>query len=324
MIADRHITWDNFRNGFLEPGVPAIHPIPGNPDVRFFVTDNAEYVGIQIEYDGSVKAPDLMLEQIESCIRFSGQTRYLEVSTSKALLFEQYYAVMVIIADLVQLDHMNGIDAAERAIAQFRSLLEQKSTLSEDRIVGLWGELWVLKRLLDKHGLVVLDAWKGPEKGVHDFRLGDDELEVKTTRNEGRQHIISRLSQLEPSPDKNLFIVSLQVVPADQSSGVSLPGFVRSIENMLSSDPVKRDAFNYLLGESGYDDAVAHHYSSSYVLRSSPALIPVNADCPRITWNMVEHGLGAGLSQRISDVKYRVDLTGLGYEKDHSEFNRVL
>ena len=324
MQSDRHITWENFRQSFIEPGVPAAHPISGNPDVRFFVSDDAENIGIRIKHDGPGNAPDLMLEQIDSCIRYLGQEKYLEVSTDKALLFEQFYAVMVNIADLVQLDHLAGIDAAGRAIAQFRSLLEQKSTMSEDRIVGLWGELWVLKRLLGKHGLGVLNTWKGPEKGIHDFRLGEDELEVKTTRNEDRKHIISRLSQLEPSPDMSLFIVSLQVVPTDQSSGDSLLGLVRSITDQFSLEPEKQEVFSSLLGKAGYDSDFSHYYTDRYVLRSSPALIPVNADCPRVTWNMVEHGLGKDLSQRISDVKYRVDLTGLGYEQEHAEFKRVL
>ena len=103
MKADRHITWDNFHQNFIVPGVPAVHPIDGNPDVRFFVSDDADSIGIQIRHEESVKAPDLKLEQIESQIRYLGQAQYLEIFTTQAILFEQFYAVMVNIADLVQI-----------------------------------------------------------------------------------------------------------------------------------------------------------------------------------------------------------------------------
>ena len=103
---------------------------------------------------------------------------------------------------------MSGIKAAERAIGQFRVLLKRSHVMSEDSMVGLWGEMWALIRLLNKYGTGTIDSWKGPDKGVHDFRIGNNELEIKTTRNEERTHIISRLSQLEPSPDMDLYLVS--------------------------------------------------------------------------------------------------------------------
>jgi hypothetical protein len=57
-------------------------------------------------------------------------------------------------------------------------------TLSE--AIGLYGELVILERLLlAGYGL---DCWVGAAKEVHDFRLADSDLEVKTTTANSREH----------------------------------------------------------------------------------------------------------------------------------------
>lgn len=324
MPPDRHITWDNFRQNYIAPGVPAVHSINGSPAVRFFVSGDAGSIGIQIAADGPCEPPELMLEQIGTRVRYSGQVPYIEVITDQSQLFEQFYAVMVNIADLVQLEGLPYTTAINRSVDQFRSLLEARAILTDDRVVGLWGELWVLKRLIDKHGITVFDSWDGPRDGVHDFRLGNDELEVKTTRNEERVHIISRLSQLVPSPDMSLYLVSLQLVPADNLAGVCLPGLIRSVKGMIGADHEVRDKFIDLLSGVGYDEGDSHFYRMKYILRSSPAVIPVDAACPRISPSMIDASIGTDLASRISDVQYRINLTGMGFGEDHAEFRRLL
>ncbi|CAI4153737.1 PD-(D/E)XK motif protein [Alteromonas macleodii] len=71
----------------------------------------------------------------------------------------------------------------------FRKL--EKKVYSEKTILGIWGELFTLKKLVEKKSKAtevdkVLEAWTGPLDSVHDFTFSDKSIEVKsklTTQN---------------------------------------------------------------------------------------------------------------------------------------------
>ncbi|MCW8965106.1 MAG: PD-(D/E)XK motif protein, partial [Candidatus Pacearchaeota archaeon] len=209
----RHITWENFEDSFIKPGDPAVHPVPGNPKVTFFVDDQARRIGLHIFHKEPLSVDPSIHEQIDLHVFMDSHYHVLEVSVSDRDLYEAFYAVMIKVADQVQLHKIAGIDAINNAIADFQRLIQKRGLMSDDKIVGLWGELWFYRSLDKLYGIKVLDSWKGPERAVHDFRFGEYEFEIKTTRKEERRHIISRLSQMEESPDRQLYLVSIQVIP---------------------------------------------------------------------------------------------------------------
>ncbi|MBQ4828092.1 PD-(D/E)XK motif protein [Alteromonas sp. MMG017] len=73
---------------------------------------------------------------------------------------------------------------------QFFRKLERK-VYSEKKILGIWGELFTLKNLVEKKLKAievdkVLEAWTGPLDSVHDFTFSDKSIEIKskiTTQN---------------------------------------------------------------------------------------------------------------------------------------------
>ena len=74
--------------------------------------------------------------------------------------------------------------------------------LSQEAEVGLFGEMVVLKALLEA-GVpveVVLNAWQGPLDGLHDFLIGSGAIEVKTTLStNGFPATVNSLEQLDES-----------------------------------------------------------------------------------------------------------------------------
>ena len=68
-----------------------------------------------------------------------------------------------------------------------------------EKEVGLFGELIVLGELLNAGDSAVLNQWKGPEDGLHDFvKDGEWELEVKTSVSPNPIVKVHPVTQLEP------------------------------------------------------------------------------------------------------------------------------
>lgn len=120
----------------------------------------------------------------------------------------------------------------------------RRGALSDSVIVGLVGELTVLRQLILCHTVCpssltrVLEYWQGWHGG-RDFRIGVHSIEVKTTQSVTSIHEFSGLHQLEPEllPSGELEQLHLMSVglAASTSTGESLPTLVSSIITLLSA-----------------------------------------------------------------------------------------
>ena len=173
--------------------------------------------------------------------------------------------------------------------------------------LGLFGELLLLRTLLDTFDeFTVLDWWLGPLAEERDYAFPAFDAEVKTTLGESRTHVIHGAGQLEPSPGRSLWLVSIQITRAGgDPKGIGLPGLVNEIRERLTAT---RDQFVSHLASEGWDDDDAAMYPTAYVLRMTPAAYLVDDDFPAVTPGrlraMVPH------SDLVSDVTYRVDVSG--------------
>lgn len=106
-----------------------------------------------------------------------------------------------------------AVAAVEGTIADFRDLLRDASDrdVADSAIVGLVGELVVL-RALAEHSPAVIAAWTGPFDQRHDFRLGTDAIEVKTScRADATSIRISSIEQLSEPAGGSLLLVHLNM-----------------------------------------------------------------------------------------------------------------
>lgn len=324
MKEERHVTWENFRENFLKPGDPAIHVVPGSPECKIFTGKGGTRIGLRIQINRFGPDLDIPFRHIEVSNVRDGSTLYIEISSSIQSLFEQFYAVLQSIADQVQLHSKAPAVAIQDCIEKFSAILASQTLLSSREITGLWCELWVLENLLVSRGPEYLSAWIGPLPEPHDFQFDDLELEVKGTRLTKRRHLISSENQLSPSPDRSLFLVSIQIAPGSGDGSLSLPDRVANVRQLFSSDSALDKQFDVLLGEYGYKSEHESYYRKRFILRTAPTLVPIDADTPRITKEMLRSQLGADGSTRISEVEFRLDVTNMGYEEPTEEFQSVL
>jgi hypothetical protein len=126
--------------------------------------------------------------------------------------------------------------------------------LSEEKFLGLWGELWVVaNHYIDKFDpAIIAHTYTGPDGGAQDFSSLDFTLEVKSTYSKTPKTLsISSLEQLDARCDYQ-GICLLRVDLSDEGS--SLNSMVTEIEAYLVSDPDALTSFrrksSELLGEA--------------------------------------------------------------------------
>jgi hypothetical protein len=248
----------------------------------------------------------------------------LEVATDRPTLFKEFYDLLRALADRIQLDGIAPAEALAITISHWHDLLRPTQLMSPEQQLGLAGELWTLVRLLRVFGQGAFTAWTGPLDEPHDFRLGNVEVEVKSTRRHRRVHEITSLDQLQATAGRRLYLLSLQMEAAGHDAGWTLPDVVDQVRDLLGVATLQRATFEEALRVTWrYANEHASEYGARIEFRQPPMLVEVQSDSPRITRSMLVAALGKG-SARIPAVRYDLDVEGVGVLDGSMEFLSVL
>ena len=318
----RHLSWELFED-LIKGGAPAIEVVVGSPRVEIFTDSGGGRIGVRTPSD-SHPLPNTLTE-IDVGQTLVDGAKAVEVSTTNRLLYRDFYSFACSVADRVQVEGLEPSVAVEASLSAWASLLQRQTLLSEERELGLMGELWLLRRLGKTLGWSdATAAWKGPDAEEHDFSWAGVDVEVKTTTNERRLHMIGSLTQLRPTPGRDLHLLSLQMTGSGPGEGLTLSEPVDEILALVRvGEPSLEGSLLEKLEAVGYDPVHAALYSRRLHLRSKPSLVPVDSHCPRLTPEALE-GLGSVVSQRVPHVAYRVDVTDLGATEGADEFDDII
>ena len=198
--------------------------------------------------------------------------------------------------------------ATARSLAAYRELLLVRGRLSEEKVLGLIGELLVLEHLLGTiDEATAVDAWVGPQSEEHDFVLVDLDVEVKTTLNERRSHVIGSETQLQRSPGRPLWLLSIQLTRGGAaSSGDTLGDVVARVSSMLTTGLTPT---NTRLERIGWHAEEADLYPEKYLPRSRPKGYLVDERFPAITRSRLQRSIPS--PELVGHVTYRVDVSDL-------------
>lgn len=194
------------------------------------------------------------------------------------------------------------------SIKAIRAFLQELDVLSTERALGLMGELLFLKSVIAGHGLRKgLESWMGPPKGEHDFSLPDAEFEIKTTRSERRVHRISSASQMKPSLERKLYLVSIQLTEAGPGDrAFTLPSLINSVRDEIGESS---NNFEQYLYEAGWRDWFEDVFTQNYQFRDEPHAYLVDESFPAITKDLILDVVSNG--DLVESVVYKVDVGGL-------------
>jgi hypothetical protein len=150
------------------------------------------------------------------------------------------------------------------------AMLLRRATTRDDVLVGLVGELLVLRALLaatpPAGRTELLGSWAGSAPSSRDFQIADIGVEVKTTTGPTSKHHIQGFHQVETGvsvggvPEAKLFLLSLGIswLPAGTSQGWSVSSLVEATLALLAEEQ-DRDDLRFKVrqyggeGGQGYD-----------------------------------------------------------------------
>lgn len=199
---------------------------------------------------------------------------------------------------------------------KWKSLFDKVSShgLSPEEQRGLFGELFLLKKLLNSFNqtIIVLSSWVGSEKQIRDFQYNNWGIEVKTTHGNNHQKLqISSERQLDTSKLEHLFLFHLSLESL-LNSGDSLNSVVDDIRLLLANDFVSLNMFNNKLLEACYFENHRDNYAEAGYLVRSETFYLVERDFPRIEENDIRKGVG--------DVQYTIIVSSFADYVKSEEF----
>lgn len=316
--------WAAFERDYIDTGVPHLFVVRQIPAVALFIDQGAERIGARFEQVGSRGNGQVFPFAEIHVDEVVGEDRHhTEIWTDARPLFGNFYRLVSEIVAAVVEDGTDPDAALADAVERWEALISRPSLMSEETQAGLFGELWLLERLIAVQGIGAVDAWVGPLRQPHDFRLGSIELEVKTTSGAKRVHTINGLGQLEPSLDCTLYLLSLKLANAG-AGGRALPETIAAIETSLATSHAALTRFRTGLATVGYDPADAPLYARRRRLRDAAVLIPVTDGVPRLTADALAQVDARFATGRISQVSYAVDVDGFGFADGTEAFHAVL
>jgi hypothetical protein len=321
---DQFWDWQAFERNYLASTAPHRIVLHAAPKIEIYVDGGSVVLGAHIaitgSYDGGLNSSFREIHLREVMIK--GEKAF-ELSASSRSLFPSFFSLLREITALIVDEGSAPTEAIRAVIDRWEALLARQNAMSEQRQIGLFGELWLLRRLIPSLGENAVSTWVGPIRQAHDFRIGNNEFEVKTTSSSERIHRINGLGQLTPSLGCNLYILSLQTTYSG-SGGETLPELIASIAQALGRWPNMLQQFRRLLENVGYDPNDDSRYTVRFRLRTEAVLVPVNDGVPRLTDDSIMSLDPRFSPSRISHVVYDVDLNGLGYKDGSEEFLSVI
>ena len=215
----------------------------------------------------------------------------------------------IVVADLIEAaaplqTAPPAVSALFSRLAAWQAFLRaRRSGLGREAIVGLVGELLVLRRLAQVTGWgAAVEAWMGPTGGLHDFLRRGTGIEAKTSCGVASLIDISSLDQLDDAGLSALLLAHVHI--AEAAAGFHLPGLVDEITRELTVDcPPAVRPFQDTLLAAGYADVDADLYVARIFQQLSLRFCRIGPSFPRF--------VRAESPEGIVEAAYRLDVRAL-------------
>ena len=173
--------------------------------------------------------------------------------------------------------------------------------LGEKEVMGLWGEIFVLKSLVVNDEIntnEILNAWKGPYDSNRDFQFSTKDIEVKTIKHDGEFVDISSEFQLSIENDIKVDLRVLKVRQED--NGFNLKQIVEETITEIAQRKGQIDIFYSALNQKVSILDLDEYDNYRFALNSDRIYDVNNLDFPKITYSNLLDG--------ITKVKYKINL----------------
>lgn len=225
--------------------------------------------------------------------------RYLDVCTVNRRLDSLFNDLGADLLVAIESAPDRAVAAANDVLSRWRALFAPAPrALSNDQIVGLFGELLTLQTLIESSPSAT-DTWLGPLGKPHDFVSGAGDIEVKSTADpESNRTRIHGIDQLDRIDERPLFVQWVRV--RTDPTGESLVELALRISEAVDD----RELFFERLAAAGVTPADQERYPERFAVVET-VTIPVKDSFPRITPDALGR---VDIALPIYAVEYSIDL----------------
>lgn len=191
------------------------------------------------------------------------------------------------------------IDTMKKRIEKWSDFFKNPSHyhLPEKEVIGLMGELTLIKELRSAGINGASDFWNGPIQASQDFQGEKVAIEVKSSMTNKMEYVhVSSEIQLDLETRNALFLVAYRL-ERNEATGMTLPELICQISDELDEQQLAR--FNANLTCIGYTENDKELYPKRYSVMER-RIFSIQDGFPRI--------LRADLPQGIMDINYRLAL----------------
>lgn len=293
---------------YFRLGVRTAFDLRAEPLVRMEIDPGQETIELTLPAAGS--DPEVTTFERLTFNRFASQgAEWFRLTIDARDMHYEAYVLVESVVDQLRAG-ASFRHAVSEALVSLKDLLSGRNRLTEEKTLGLIGELLVLQHVIGAVGeTAAIESWLGPHSEEHDFGFQDFDAEVKTTKSEQRVHVIGSETQLEASPGTALHLISIQVTRAGTAAhGFTLPALINDIRSSLDQS---RRTFDAVLEGLGWRDTDSDLYPIRYQLRSTPRAYLVDDEFPAITSGRLDAVVPKRIN--VSAVSYRVNVTELDH-----------
>ncbi|MGZ3147961.1 PD-(D/E)XK motif protein [Lentzea chajnantorensis] len=222
--------------------------------------------------------------------------RYADLACARTDLNDVFTGLCADVLQAVEATPKRPLKALYTVLDRWRALFQKSSVeLGPEQLAGLFGELLVLRRLLESWPTAT-DWWLGPGGGRHDVVVGAHAIEVKSSlAQEERRFRVHGAAQLEAPVGGDLHLVWFRLSRA-QDQGVGLLELLEQTRRLADDE----SGFFNKLALVGYRPVDADLYRDVRYVTQEERWYEVTESFPRIRPDLVPDS--------IRDVHYTVDL----------------
>jgi hypothetical protein len=206
--------------------------VPDTPVACYVGVNRDGWLWVRVICDPDSVVTDDLAAAVQFTVRKDGYR--VAVASTVAESMATHFLEEII--QLVESGHAAG-DAGRTALQHWRELIAQApgTTLSNEALAGLFGELEVLETVLQQGG--TLGHWTGWTKDQNDFRLPNLVLEVKTTMSANYRRVrVHGLRQLAAPEDGSCLVLVLRRLEASPT-GRSVPDLTDALVRLGAPRP---------------------------------------------------------------------------------------
>ncbi len=229
---------------------------------------------------------------------------WIIVHFSRLVPSEQVTSLSAYIIDAIEPTGTDSEKTVLGVLKEWKKLfVEDSSAFGYEKVVGLWGELHILNKLIDINEEKALSVWTGPIRGSHDFAGIDSSIECKTTTNKivKNVHISSVYQLVPPGLDGTLTLAYVQIEERARD-GKNLTSFIEETAKRLTHPDVFFEKLSHL-GYERYVTKTAQTETAFGLCKES--YYDVAGDFPRV---VPISSTGGKIPADVEEISYTIDL----------------